>query len=99
MRQGTADVTTRDEVVERVLRRALWIDPSQVRVQVRAGVVTLTGTVGRRTTAAIAARLAGQVPGVVSVVNHLRYDFDDTALARSRVNRTHPFSAEPFLPK
>lgn len=28
----------------------------------------------------------------------LRYDFDDTRLARSHVNRSHPFSAEPFKP-
>ena len=68
------------------------------RVDVDAGVVTLTGTVGRRTTAAIAARLATDVPGVVTVVNNIRFDFDDSALARSRVHRTHPFSAEPFYP-
>jgi CBS domain-containing protein len=84
------------DVIDQVLRRALWIDTSQVQVRVAAGVVTLTGAVGRRSTAAIATRLAGQVPGVVAVVDELRYDFDDTALARSRVHRTHPFSAEPF---
>jgi CBS domain-containing protein len=87
------------EVIDQVLRRALWIDPRQVQVRVAAGVVTLTGAVGRRTTADIAARLTGQVPGVVAVVNELRYDFDDTSLARSRISRTHPFSAEPFRPK
>ena len=92
------DTAIRQDVIEQVLRRALWIDPCQVQVDVDAGVVTLTGTVGRRTTAAIAARLATDVPGVVTVVNNIRFDFDDSALARSRVHRTHPFSAEPFDP-
>jgi len=93
------DAAIRADIVERVLRRRLWIDPARVRVDVRGGVVTLTGTVGRRTTAGIASRLTGQVPGVVAVVDRVRFDFDDTALARSRVGRTHPFSAEPFHPE
>jgi CBS domain-containing protein len=92
------DSAIRQDVIDHVLRRTLWIDTSQVQVHVAAGVVTLTGAVGRRTTAAIAARLTGEVPGVVAVVDEIRYDFDDTTLARSRIHRTHPFSAEPFNP-
>jgi predicted transcriptional regulator len=92
------DAAIRRDVVDHVLRRVLWIHPSQVQVQVDAGVVTLSGTVGRRTTAAIAARLAARVPGVVAVVDQIRDTFDDTTLARSRIHRTHPFSAEPFNP-
>lgn len=90
------DTAIRDDVVEQVLRRTLWLDPAQVQAHVRGGTVTLTGAVGRRTTAGIAVRLTGQIPGVVAVVDRIRYDFDDSALARSRVSRTHPFSAEPF---
>jgi CBS domain-containing protein len=92
------DPAIRQDVVDHVLRRVLWIDPSQVQVHVDAGVVTLTGAVGRRTTAAIAARLAARVPGVVAVVDQIRDTFDDTTLARSRTHHTHPFSAEPFNP-
>jgi CBS domain-containing protein len=92
------DAAIRCDVIEQVLGRALWIDPSQVHVKVDAGAVTLSGTVGRRTTAAIAARLTADVPGVVAVVDEIHFDFDDSALARSRVHRTHPFSAEPFNP-
>jgi CBS domain-containing protein len=92
------DEAIRHDVIDGVLRRRLWIDPSQVSVHVDAGVATLTGAIGRRTTAAIAARLTATVPGVIAVVNRIRYDFDDTDLARSRVNTTHPFSAEPFRP-
>ncbi|GIM89860.1 CBS domain-containing protein [Paractinoplanes toevensis] len=93
-----SDAAIRQDVTDRVLRRTLWIDSSQVRADVYAGVVTLTGTVGRRTTAAIATRLTAQIPGVVRVVNEIRDSFDDTALARSRIHKTHPFSAEPFRP-
>ena len=92
------DAAIRDDVIEHV-RQVLWIDPIQVQVHVDGGVVTLTGAVGRRSTAAIVARLAGEVPGAVTVVDRIRYDFDDSALTRSRVGRTHPFSADPFGPR
>ena len=90
-----ADAAIRGDVINHVLRRILWIDTRQVQVDVQAGVVTLSGAVGRRTTAAIAARLAADVPGVVAVRNEIRYDFDDSALARSRLHRTDPLSSEP----
>jgi len=91
------DAAIRREV-EAVLRRRLWIHPDQVGVHVYKGVAMLTGAAGRRSTADIAARLAAGVPGVTKVVNRIRYDFDDAELARSKVGRTHPFSAEPFHP-
>lgn len=84
--------------VEEVLRHRMWIEPEQVRVRVEDGAASLTGAVGRRSTADIAARLAGEVPGVTDVIDRIRYDFDDTDLIHSKVNRTHPFSADPFPP-
>ncbi|GIF01158.1 hypothetical protein Ari01nite_86220 [Paractinoplanes rishiriensis] len=90
------DDTLRREITEQVLKKTLWIGPAQVRADVDAGVVTLTGEVGRRSTAEIAARLSAGVPGVSHVVDNIAYAFDDTALVRSRAGRTHPFSAEPF---
>jgi CBS domain-containing protein len=92
------DAAVRREV-EAVLRRRLWIHSDQVGAHVYKGEATLTGAAGRRSTAQIAARLAAGVPGVTKVVNRIRYDFDDAELARSRVGRTHPFSAEPFHPR
>jgi hypothetical protein len=91
------DAAIRREV-EAVLRRRLWIRPEQVGVRVHKGTATLTGAVGRRSTADIVTRLARAVPGVSEVDNRIRYDFDDADLARSKVSRTHPFSAEPFRP-
>jgi CBS domain-containing protein len=67
-----------------MLRDELWLDPALVRATVDDGVVTLTGSVSRRSTAAIAVRRTGEVPGVLAVHNALRYDFDDDALARTR---------------
>jgi CBS domain-containing protein len=93
-----SDAAIRHDVVTDVLRRTMWITSDEVQVQVRDGMVTLTGAVGRRTTAAIIARLTAALPGVAAVTNNIHYDFDDTAIARSRTNRTHPFSAEPFRP-
>jgi CBS domain-containing protein len=91
-----------DDAVHRdvldVLRTKLWIDPKRVSAKVQDGVVTLAGTVGRRSTAAIAVRMVNNVPGVVAVVDRLSYGYDDTTLVRSRVHRTRPFSAEPFPP-
>jgi CBS domain-containing protein len=91
------DAAIRREV-EAVLRRRLWIQPEQVGVRVHNGTATLTGAVGRRSTADIVTQLATAVPGVAEVVNQIRYDFDDADLVRSKVSRTHPFSAEPFHP-
>lgn len=92
------DDAIRHDITRHILRRTLWLDPRQVRAAVESGVVTLTGEVGRRSTAAIAGRLTAGVPGVVQVIDNITYDFDDTALIRSRAGRTHPFSAEPFAP-
>ena len=90
-----SDAAIRHDVVDQVLQRTLWIDTRQVQVDVHAGVVTLSGAVGRRTTAAIAVRLAADLPGVVTVRDEIRYEFDDSALVRSRLHRTDPVSSEP----
>jgi CBS domain-containing protein len=92
-----SDAAIRREV-EAVLRRRLWIRPEEVGVRVHEGTATLTGAAGRRSTVDIITRLATAVPGVTKVINRIRYDFDDAELARSTVDRTHPFSAEPFHP-
>ena len=57
----------------------LWVDPETITVVVDTGVVTLSGTADRRSTAQIAVRLCGSVDGVVEVVDQLRYEYDDTA--------------------
>src|SRR2546430_1375350 len=71
-----ADPQIRASVTERVLR-SLWIDPALVDVAVRAGIVTLTGQLDRRSTADIVVAFTKATPGVVDVVDKLDYDTDD----------------------
>lgn len=72
-----SDDRLRSQVREDVLWRALWLKPAEVRVEVDEGVVTLAGTVERRSEAELAARLADALPGVVAVQNQLAYTWDD----------------------
>jgi CBS domain-containing protein len=73
------DETIREDIREQVLRRTLWIDPDMLTVAVDRGVVTLTGTADRRSTAQITVRLCESVDGVVEVVDQIGYEYDDTA--------------------
>jgi CBS-domain-containing membrane protein len=73
--------------------RALWIDLTRIEVGVRDGLVTLTGTVDRRSTVAIAVRFTQAVPGVVDVVNALVYEFDDGEISDSDLEQ--PAEASP----
>jgi CBS-domain-containing membrane protein len=66
-----------DEVLAGVLRTYLPEEYEAVTVDVSEGVVTLAGTVGRWSSAELAARLTRQVAGVVEVVDRLAFDFDD----------------------
>jgi CBS domain-containing protein len=86
------DAVIRDEVLQRVLRRILMIEPGAVQATVEDGVVTLTGRTRRKTTALAAARLTEAVAGVTAVVDRLTSDLDDTALADAA---TRPDGPDP----
>ncbi|NBM19812.1 CBS domain-containing protein [Streptomyces sp. GC420] len=75
-----SDEDIRAEIIEEVLVRALWLAPQTIGVTVRGGVVTLEGRLERRSEVPIAVRMAGQVDGVVAVVDHLGYHYDDAHL-------------------
>jgi CBS domain-containing protein len=77
------------ELVDDVLLRALWIEPSMVLVTVEDGVVTLTGHLECRSLAEMAVRLTRAVPGVVDVVSRLTFEEADDRLR---------MPAAPFLP-
>ncbi|BEL05998.1 CBS domain-containing protein [Actinoplanes sichuanensis] len=69
-----ADVrSTIDEVV-------LTESSAAVRTSVERGVVTLAGQVDRWSTKVLLARLVALVPGVVEVIDEVRFDFDDHKL-------------------
>ena len=73
-----SDEDLRRTVVHEVLQRTLWVEPTAVEVEVVDGVITLRGTIERRSEADIAYRLTLAMPGVVDVHNHLSYGWDDT---------------------
>ncbi len=72
------DTEIHDDIVDGVIRRILWIDPLAVQVDVLDGVVTMSGTFDRKSTAEIAVHVTRSVPGVVSVVDKLAWNHDDT---------------------
>jgi len=65
------------EVRDEVLLKTLWIDPTDLGIEVDRGVVTLTGTLDRRSALPLVVRLVETVAGVVDVVDHLSYHYDD----------------------
>jgi CBS domain-containing protein len=74
------DSEIHEDVREGVVRRILWVDPLTIRVDVAEGIVTLSGTVDRKSTTEIAVHLTKGVPGVVAVVDELLWEYDDTAV-------------------
>lgn len=77
------------DIRQEVLVRALWLQPTDVTVTVAAGVVTLAGSVERRSEAEIAVRLTHALPGVVAVVDQLTYEWDDTYAKLGTSNLLH----------
>jgi len=74
------DEQIRREIVEEVLDNLAGVAPAQLRIEVADGVVTMLGTVERRSLVPIVRRRIEHVDGVVDVVNHLGYAVDDTHL-------------------
>ncbi|MFG1609733.1 BON domain-containing protein [Actinoplanes sp. NPDC049265] len=81
------DSDIRDDVIDDVLMRTLWIDPATVTVTVDRGTVTLGGKTDTSTLAHLAVEFAAKVAGVVTVVDELGWDVDDR-----RPNRSHGFA-------
>jgi CBS domain-containing protein len=72
--RSDAEIVT--EIREDVILRTLWIAPEEVTVAVENGAVELTGHVGTKTDAELAATLTRRVPGVVSVASNVTWDAD-----------------------
>jgi CBS domain-containing protein len=71
------DEELRDEVVDKLIPAIVPADAATVDVSVRSNVITLTGEVDRRSDSEILARVTRDVEGVVDVVNHLTFRWDD----------------------
>lgn len=72
------DDDIREEVVQEILVRTLWLTPQVVEVAVADGVVTLDGELERESEVAIAGHMTAQIDGVVAVVNRLTARYDDS---------------------
>ena len=72
------DEEVREDVVGHVIPSIFWPSPENLGVEVAWNVVTLTGEVDRRSDVEILSRMTRQVDGVVGVINHLGYRWDDT---------------------
>lgn len=79
-----ADAQIHDEVVHEIVIQSLWLDPAEVEVDVRDGIVTLRGRVPRASLVPIAERLTASVDGVIRVINELDFDEDDSARSHRR---------------
>ncbi|MGI5255948.1 CBS domain-containing protein [Streptomyces angustmyceticus] len=67
------DADIRDEVVDEIVVRALWMSPQSVDVVVSDGMVMLSGELESSGAVAIAVRMAQQLDGVTAVVNRLTH--------------------------
>ncbi|MFJ7175947.1 CBS domain-containing protein [Streptomyces massasporeus] len=74
------DAEIREEVIEEVLVRVLWLMPHSIDAVAADGVVTLAGRLERRSEAETAVAMTRQIDGVVAVVGELTWRLDDTRL-------------------
>jgi CBS domain-containing protein len=72
------DALIREDVVEGLIVRTLWMDPKPIEVHVTSGVVELSGEVDRKSDIPVLTNMVGALDGVVGVVERLRYRYDDT---------------------
>ncbi|GGY15114.1 CBS domain-containing protein [Streptomyces djakartensis] len=74
------DPDIRRQVIDEVLVGALWQAPRSVDVLVAEGVVTLAGSLERKSETEIAVSMTRQIDGVVAVVDELTHRLDDSHL-------------------
>jgi CBS domain-containing protein len=72
-----SDRAIREEIEYEVLRETVRLDPGTVRVHVVDGVVTLEGTVPRRSLVPVVERLCRGTDGVVGIDSRLGFTQDD----------------------
>jgi CBS domain-containing protein len=90
-----SDEKIRQEVLDNLAKRVLWIDPSKLNVVVDKGVVDLHGHVALRSQKEILIELARRVDGVVAVEDHLLATEDDRQ-AEPEWMRRESRDAEPW---
>jgi len=87
------DEELRREVKDELIPAVLLEATGEVRVDVRWNVVTLSGQVDRLSDARILSRITGDIDGVVSVIDHLTYRWDDTKVPAGPVGIDRRYTA------
>jgi CBS domain-containing protein len=87
------DEELRREVKDELIPALLLEATAEVRVEVRCNVVTLSGVVERLSDARMLARMTADIDGVVSVIDHLTYRWDDTKVPAGPVGIDRRFPA------
>ncbi|WP_043910353.1 CBS domain-containing protein [Kitasatospora griseola] len=84
------DASIREEITHDVLLDTLWLPADAVHATVDDGVVSLTGTVERKSLIPVIEGMCYSLDGVVAVRQTLGYEFDDTHVdaAQSAVRGT-----------
>jgi len=77
-----SDDEIRREIEAEVVRQTLWLDPSSFSVEVRDGIVTLSGILDSEADIELLREFVRRVPGVVSVRSELRTHGDVHAAQR-----------------
>jgi CBS-domain-containing membrane protein len=75
-----SDADIAREVRQHVLVRSMWLDPDTVTVEVRDGVVTLSGQLERGSLIPIVVGFVRGLDGVVDVIDRLTFEFDDSTI-------------------
>jgi CBS-domain-containing membrane protein len=78
------------EILDRLVGGIVGVEPSQLRVEVDDGVVTLLGELERRSLVSVVVHQVERIDGVVDVVSHLSFERDDVVDARAAF-RISPF--------
>ncbi|WP_333766740.1 CBS domain-containing protein [Streptomyces sp. IBSBF 2435] len=89
------DADIREDVIQEVLVRTLWLTPLAAGVAVHDGVVTLEGRLERESDVAIAGNATARIDGVVAVDNRLTSRRDDTG---PRAGQEAPWRRHPASP-
>jgi CBS domain-containing protein len=76
-----SDEELREEIVSKVIPAVQVAPEGGVKVEVSWNIATLSGEVDRRSDAQILTRMTKDLDGVVGVVDHLTYRWDDTDVA------------------
>ncbi|MGG2464162.1 CBS domain-containing protein [Streptomyces sp. RGM 3693] len=71
-----SDDEIRDEVIDEIVVRMMWLGPRTIDVAVRDGVVTLAGCLDSSGQVAVLVRMTRQIDGVTAVVSRLTHRYE-----------------------